>query len=236
MDDTWQCSNCDNVNEEDRDTCRVCRLPKSEVPRPAPDGVIPFPSAGSSSSTSWATSPSTPGSSVLMDDEPPEPVGWSRPVATGKLLGVGHAALFMTTFVFVLSEFGVGQAILRLAYFPGIAPISSWDGGPIIRQATALLYVLPWAGAKWFYVLLCVACLIMRFVRSMPGPLSLVIAIPAALYGLLAGIAELPVFIDVWPLTLCLLALSWVIVANTLPDYSPPWGRNLVRSARLVRR
>jgi hypothetical protein len=236
MEDTWQCSNCDNVNEEDRDTCRVCRLPKSSVPRPTPpDGVIPFPSAGSSSS-SWATPSVTTGPVVLTDDEPPEPVGWSRPVATGKLLGVGHAALFMTTFVFVLSEFGVGQAILRLAYFPGIAPISSWDGGPIIRQATALLYVLPWAGAKWFYVLLCVACLIMRFARSMPGPLSLVIAIPAALYGLLAGIAELPVFIDVWPLTLCLLALSWVIVANTLPDYSPPWGRDLVRSARLVRR
>ena len=171
-----------------------------------------------------------------MDDEPPEPVGWSRPVATGKLLGVGHAGLFMTTFVFVLSEFGVGEAILRLAYYPGIAPISSWDGGPIIRQATALLYVLPWAGAKWFYLLLCTACLIMRFVRSMPGPLSLVIAIPAALYGLLAGISELPVFIDIWPLTLCLLALSWVIVAKTLPDYSPPWGRDLVKSARLVRR
>jgi hypothetical protein len=237
MDDTWQCSNCDNVNEEDRDTCRVCRWPKSPVPRPAPpDGVIPFPSAEFSSSTSWATSSSTPGSSVLVDDEPPEPVAWSRPVATGKLLGVGHAALFMTTFVFVMSEFGVGQAILKLAYFPQIAPISSWDGGPIIRQVTALLYLLPWAGAKWFYVLLCVACLIMRFARSMPGPLSLVIAIPAALYGLLAGIAEVPVFIDVWPLTLCLLALSWVIVANTLPDYSPPWGRDLVRSARLVRR
>ena len=232
MDDTWQCSICDTVNEEDRETCTACREPKSPASLATPPaGVIPLRPV-----SSWATPSVTSGPAVLMDDEPPEPVGWSRPVATGKLLGVGHAALFMTTFLFVLSEFGVGQAILRLAYFPGIAPISSWDGGPIIRQATALLYVLPWAGAKWFYVLLCVACLIMRLVRSMPGPLSLVIAIPAALYGLLAGIAELPVFIDVWPLTLCLLALSWVIVANTLPDYSPPWGRELVRSARLVRR
>lgn len=228
MDDTWQCSICDTVNEEDRETCRACREPKSPAP---PTSVIPLRPV-----SSWVAASDTSGTPALIDDEPPEPVGWSRPVATGKLLGVGHAALLMTTFVFVLSEFGVGQAILRLAYFPGIAPISSWDGGPIIRQATALLYVLPWAGAKWFYVLLCVACLIMRFSRSMPGPLSLVIAIPAALYGLLAGIAELPVFIDVWPLTLCLLALSWVIVANTLPDYSPPWGRDLVRSARLVRR
>ena len=41
----------------------------------------------------------------------------------------------MTTFVFVLSEFGVGQAILRLAYYPGIAPISSWDGGPILARS-----------------------------------------------------------------------------------------------------
>jgi hypothetical protein len=228
MDDTWQCSICNTVNEEDRETCKACREPKPPVP---PTSVIPLRPV-----SSWVATPDTSGKPVLVDDEPPESVGWSRPVATGKLLGVGHAALFMTTFVFVLSEFGVGKGILRLAYYPGIAPISSWDGGPIIRQATALLYVLPWAGAKWFYVLLCAACLIMRFVRSMPGPLSLVIAIPAALYGLLAGIAELPVFIDVWPLTMCILAVSWVIVAKTLPDYSPPWWRDLVRSARLVRR
>lgn len=228
MDDTWQCSICDTVNEEDRETCKACREPKSPVPTTS---VVPLRPV-----SSWAAPDGASGTPVLIDDEPPEPVGWSRPVATGKLLGVGHVGLFMTTFVFVLSEFGVGEAILRLAYYPGIAPISSWDGGPIIRQATALLYVLPWAGAKWFYVLLCVACLVMRFIRSMPGPLSLVIAIPAALYGLLAGIAELPVFIDVWPLTMCILAVSWVIVAKTLPDYSPPWGRDLVRSARLVRR
>lgn len=157
-------------------------------------------------------------------------------MATGKFLGIGHAALFMTTLVFVLSEFGLGEAILRLAYYPGIAPISSWDSGPIIRQATVLLYLLPWAGAKWFYLLLCLACLVMRFARRMPGPLSLVIAIPAALYGVLAGISELPVFIDCWPLTLCALALSWVIVAKTLPDFNPPWWHNLVTSARLVRR
>ena len=232
MDDTWQCPNCDTVNEEDRETCRACREPKPPAPfATSPAGVIPLRPV-----SSWVEPSSTSVKPVLMDDEPPEPVGWSRPVATGKLLGVGHAGLFMTTFVFVLSEFGVGEAILRLAYYPGIAPISSWDGGPIIRQATALLYVLPWAGAKWFYVLLCTACLIMRFFRSMPGPLSLVIAIPSALYGLLAGISELPVFIDIWPLTLCILAVSWVIVAKTLPDYSPPWGRELVKSARLVRR
>jgi len=228
MDDTWQCPDCDTVNEEDRETSRACRDPKPPAP---PTGVIPLRPV-----SSWVAPSDTSAKPVLLDDEPPESVGWSRPVATGKLLGVGHAGLFMTTFVFVLSEFGVGEAILRLAYYPGIAPISSWDGGPIIRQATALLYVLPWAGAKWFYLLLCTACLIMRFVRSMPGPLSLVIAIPAALYGLLAGISELPVFIDIWLLTLCLLALSWVIVAKTLPDYSPPWGRDLVKSARLVRR
>ena len=228
MDDIWQCPNCNTVNEEDQEACTVCRGPKPPDP---PTSVIPLRPV-----SSWVAPSDTSAKPVLLDDEPPESVGWSRPVATGKLLGVGHAGLFMTTFVFVLSEFGVGEAILRLAYYPGIAPISSWDGGPIIRQATALLYVLPWAGAKWFYLLLCTACLIMRFVRSMPGPLSLVIAIPAALYGLLAGISELPVFIDIWPLTLCLLALSWVIVAKTLPDYSPPWGRDLVKSARLVRR
>ena len=228
MDDIWQCPNCNTVNEEDQEACTVCRGPKPPDP---PTGVIPLRPV-----SSWVAPSDTSAKPVLLDDEPPESVGWSRPVATGKLLGVGHAGLFMTTFVFVLSEFGVGEAILRLAYYPGIAPISSWDGGPIIRQTTALLYVLPWAGAKWFYVLLCTACLIMRFVRSMPGPLSLVIAIPAALYGLLAGISELPVFIDVWPLTLCVLAVSWVIVAKTLPDYSPPWGRELIKSARLVRR
>ena len=174
-----------------------------------------------------------------MDYEPP-PVpqrpGWSRPVATGKFLGIGHAALFMTALVFALSEIGVGQAILRLVYYPAIAPISTWEGGPIIHQAFLVLDLLPWAGAKWPYLLLCVACLVMRFTRSMPGPLSLLIAIPAALYGVLVAISELPVLIDCWPLTLFALAGSWFIVAKTLPEAHPAWSHRWLRSFRLVRR
>ena len=58
----------------------------------------------------------------------------------------------------------------------------------------------------------------MRLARRMPGPLSLVIAIPAALYGVLIAIAELPVFVDVWLLALPTLIGSCFVVAKTLPE------------------
>lgn len=233
MADTWQCWRCDTVNDEDQERCIACDTPKYPAPRvEPPTGATPPPSG-----PPWAA-PRGPVSPEPEDDEPPpapERLEWGRPVATGKFLGIGHAALVMTALVFALSEIGLGQAILRLVYFPGIAPISTWEGGPIIHQAFLLLNLLPWAGAKWFYLLLCVACLVMRFTR-MPGPVSLVIAIPAALYGVLVAISELPVFIDCWPLTLLALAVSWFIVAKTLPEAGPAWSRDWLGSFRLVRR
>ena len=133
------------------------------------------------------------------------------------VLGIGHVGLFVAAFVFLLAEIGVGQWVLRLAYF-AIASIPAWQAGPIIHQAIVLQDVLPLSVVKWPYLLLAVACLVMRLVRRMPGPLSLAIAIPAALYGVLIAISELPVFIDCWLLALPALIGSCVVVAKTLPE------------------
>lgn len=141
----------------------------------------------------------------------------SRRVATGMVLGIGHIGLFLAAFVFLLTEIGVGQWVLRLVDFD-IANIPAWQGGPIIHQAIVLLDILPLSVMKWPYLLLAVACLVMRLATRMPGPLSLVIAIPAALYGVLIAIAELPVFVDVWLLALPTLIGSCFVVAKTLPE------------------
>ena len=101
----------------------------------------------------------------------------SRRVATGMVLGIGHIGLFLAAFVFLLTEIGVGQWVLRLVDFD-IANIPAWQGGPIIHQAIVLLDILPLSVMKWPYLLLAVACLVMRLATRMPGPLSFVIAIP----------------------------------------------------------
>ena len=48
------------------------------------------------------------------------------------VLGIGHIGLFLAAFVFLLTEIGVGQWVLRLVYFD-IANIPAWQAGPIMR-------------------------------------------------------------------------------------------------------
>lgn len=213
MAEYWRCRSCDTVNDGDSDKCIVCdraRLevlsgesPKSETPhRPV----------------SWEPVAPRPVAEPVPDEPPPATAEGrrSRRLATGRALGVGHVALFMTAVVFLLSETGLGTAMLRLAYFPIIPHSSTWPTEPVIHQTVAILDDLPWAVHKWPYLVLALACLVMRLARTLPGPLSLAIAIPAALYGVLIAVAEVPILVDCWPLTLVALAGSWVIVAMTL--------------------
>jgi hypothetical protein len=224
MADTWVCRACDTVNNEDRESCMACRADKSRAApteRPAseappeffPDELFPPPPP---------PRPDPPRPTVPKPSSPESPPVMergqrSRRIATGMVLGIGHIGLFIAAFVYLLTEFGVGQGVLRLFYFD-IASIAAWQAGPIIHQAILLLDILPFALTKWPYLLLTVACLGMRLARRMPGPLSLAIAIPAALYGMLIALAELPVFIDCLLITLGALAGSCFVVAKTLPE------------------
>ena len=142
----------------------------------------------------------------------------SRRVATGMVLGIGHAGLFLTAFLFLISITGMGQWVLRLVYF-AIASIPGSQAGPMIHQAMVLQDHLPLAVIKWPYLLLALLCLVMRLAGgAIPRPLSLAIAIPAAFYGVLIVITEFPVFIDCWLLVLPVLIGSCIVVAKTLPE------------------
>ena len=234
MAETWTCRVCNTVNEEDSESCMVCRtgkpgtapveLPASEAPWGLvfPEEVpLPPPPPADAAPVGVPTADSAPADGAeaeLLESPLVMSRGHrSRRIATGMVLGIGHVGLFVAAFVFLLAEIGVGQWVLRLAYF-AIASIPAWQAGPIIHQAIVLQDVLPLSVVKWPYLLLAVACLVMRLVRRMPGPLSLAIAIPAALYGVLIAISELPVFIDCWLLALPALIGSCVVVAKTLPE------------------
>jgi len=245
MAETWTCPKCSTVNEDVRESCMVCGTDKSgiaPVERPAseaPPGII-FPEELFPPPPPWrppAPGPPPPPRPMPPPSEPSRPtpvrptaskprspesppvmerVQRSRRAATSMVLGIGHIGLFLAAFVFLLTEIGVGQWVVRLVYFD-IANIPAWQAGPIIHQAIVLLDILPLSIMKWPYLLLAVACLVMRLATRMPGPLSLIIAIPAALYGVLIAIAELPVFVDIWLLALPTLIGSCFVVAKTLP-------------------
>jgi hypothetical protein len=143
--------------------------------------------------------------------------GRSRVLATGKFLGIGHIGLFVMALLVALTKFAAGRAALNWAYHPTIATdVTNWQVNRIIHDAANWSNDLPWGVANWPYLVLGAACLVMRLYRRMPGPLALAIALPAAVYGALVGVAELPTFVTIWPLALAALIVSWTIVAKTL--------------------
>ena len=243
MAETWTCPVCNTVNDEDSESCMVCHTDKSGTasaerptsespwgivfpkeeplpPPPPPPPSVPTPRPVPPPSESPRPTPFRPPAPEPSFPESPlvtDRGQRSRRVATGMVLGIGHAGLFLTAFLFLISITGMGQWVLRLVYF-AIASIPGWQAGPIIHQAIVLQDHLPLAVIKWPYLLLALACLVMRLARRMPGPLSLAIAIPAAFYGVLIVITEFPVFIDCWLLVLPVLIGSCIVVAKTLPE------------------
>jgi hypothetical protein len=138
-------------------------------------------------------------------------------MATGKFLGIGHFGLFMTAILVMLTEFAWGRDVLQWANHPTIADdINGWWTNPIIHDAANWSNDLPWGAANWPYLTLGVVCLVMRLWRRLPGPLSLLIALPAAIYGILAAVAELPAFVTLWPVALGALIVSWAVVRKTI--------------------
>lgn len=147
----------------------------------------------------------------------------SRKFAVGKLLGVGHVALLMSAIQLFLAHFqwGIRQltGVRSLSVHFG-APVSdatagSWEANHVISDSYDWLSHLPWGAADNTYFVLAIACLIIRLTRSAPGWLSLAVALPAAVYGLLAGISMFPVLAIYWPLSGITLAVAWVVVGKT---------------------
>lgn len=190
------------------------RVVISSPPRSAPPPDPPRFPPPAGSSTRPPTGPG-PGSS------PPSLPGRvgrsrSRSFATGRFLGIGHIGLFTTALLLALSELAWGRAALSWAYHPTIArDVASWQANSIIHAAASWSNALPWGTANWPYLLLALACLVMRLTRRMPGPLSLVIGLPAALYGVLIGVAELPAFAALFPLAIAAFIVSCITVAKT---------------------
>jgi hypothetical protein len=150
-----------------------------------------------------------------------------RKWAVGKLLGIGHIALFVSAIQAFLIHPQWGVKLLNLAYslsvhFNGTvtgAMAASWQANRVISDSYAGLSRLPWGLAENTYFLLAIACLVMRLARSIPGWLSLAVALPAAVYGLLDGIAGFPFLATYWPLTAITFVVAWVFVGKTVRQY-----------------
>lgn len=178
---------------------RTTMGPVAPVTRPVPPSAPPAPTA-------------TPGRTSTRPGR-----RRSRYIATGKLLGIGHIGMFITAILIALTEFSFGRDVLRWANHPTIANhVSGWWANPIIRDTFNWSNDLPWGAANWPYLTLGIACLVMRLWRRLSGPLSLLIALPAALYGILAGVSELPYLVALWPVGLATLIISWVVVGKTI--------------------
>jgi hypothetical protein len=150
-----------------------------------------------------------------------------RKFAVGKLLGVGHIALFVYAIQAFLVHPQWGVKLLNWAYNLSVksgdpvagATATSWQANRIISDSYSWVSQLPWGLHDATYFLLAIACLIMRLARSLPGWLSLAVGLPAAIYGLVAGIAEFPWLASYWPLTAMTFVVAWIVVGKTVRRY-----------------
>jgi hypothetical protein len=150
-----------------------------------------------------------------------------RSFAVGKLLGIGHIALFVLAIQLFLAHRLWGTNLLAWAHHVSVdsgarvtrATKASWEANGVVRNCSRLVSHLPWGSTVITYVALAIACLVTRLARAMPGWLSLVVALPAAIYGVLASIAEFPWLAAYWPLTGITLFAAWIFVGKTLQRY-----------------
>jgi hypothetical protein len=155
---------------------------------------------------------------------PVRPIRRTRKFAVGRLLGVGHIALFVYAILAFLTHPQWGVKLLnwvdQLTITWGApvtsAKVASWQSNHIISDGYTWLGHLPWGFSDNTYFVLAIACLIVRLRRSLPGWLSLVVALPAAVYGLVAGIATFPWLTIYWPLTALTFILAGVVVVRTV--------------------
>jgi hypothetical protein len=151
----------------------------------------------------------------------------TRKFAVGRLLGVGHVALFVYAISAFLTHPQWGVKLLNWVDKLTIkwgdpvtsARAASWQDNHIISDGYTWLSHLPGGFSDNTYFVLAIACLIVRLRRSLPGWLSLVVALPAAVYGLVAGIAEFPWLAIYWPLTALTFIVAVIVVVKTVGRY-----------------
>ncbi|HUN36482.1 MAG TPA: hypothetical protein VMU95_31185 [Trebonia sp.] len=151
----------------------------------------------------------------------------ARKFAVGKLLGVGHIGMWVLAFYSFLWDPAWGRSLLAwarnltvsLGHPVSGATIASWQANRIIVDSGDWLSHLPWGTSTNFTFVLAIACLVVRLSRRLPGWLSLVVALPASVYGLLGALSYLPGLLVYWPLSLLALVVSWITVAKTIRRY-----------------
>jgi hypothetical protein len=155
---------------------------------------------------------------------PTRPTRGTRKFAVGRLLGVGHVALFVYATAAFLTHPHWGVKLLNWVDKLTIkwgepvtrAQAASWQGNHIITDGYTWASHLPGGFSDNTYFVLAIACLIVRLRRSLPGWLSLVVALPAAVYGLVAGIADFPWLAIYWPLTALAFIVAGIVVVETV--------------------
>jgi hypothetical protein len=195
------------------------------VPETAAVPFVPPPPAPSSTGSAGSRSP---GSTT----RPATPRGRGsvrrgRRFAVGKLLGIAHIALLVCAAQVFLTGPQWGNRVLIWAYHISVsvgapvtgATMTAWQANGLIRDGNAWAGDLPWGLTVNIYIALAIACLIMRLTRPMPTWLSLAVALPAAIYGVVGCIAELPFLAEFWPLTSITFVTSWIFVGKTIRRY-----------------
>jgi hypothetical protein len=151
----------------------------------------------------------------------------ARKFAVGKLLGVGHIALWVYTFYSFLWHPAWGQSLLAWARHVAVStggPVSastadSWRANRVVSDSASWIGHLPWGASTNAYFVLAIACLLVRLNRRLPGWLSLAVTLPAAVYGLLQAVSYFPALAFYWPTTAMALVVAWIVVAKTIRRY-----------------
>jgi len=106
--------------------------------------------------------------------------------------------------------------LLHWALHPSIAETAqSWESNRVVRDAADIANKLSGGLTLVKVEILAGACLIVRFVRVIPGWLSLLVSLVAAFSGVLLAIMEGAILAAYWPVTAGLLVISSIIVAIT---------------------
>jgi hypothetical protein len=149
----------------------------------------------------------------------PRPRTWgprARSIATGWSLGLGHIGLFVVAAFIVLIRYSFGAGLLRWGWHPSVwATTESWYNNSVIHGAGVAASKLPGGIGLAKYEVLALVCLIVRLFRFIPGWLSLLVSLVAAIFGVLLVVAQLPLLASYWPLTAGLVIVSCIIVATT---------------------
>jgi len=85
----------------------------------------------------------------------------------------------------------------------------------VVHGADVTASKLPGGTGLAKYEILALICLVVRLLRFIPGWLSMLVSVIAAIVGALLVVGNLPLLASYWPLTAGLVIVSCIIVART---------------------